>query len=103
MIIVSQDKTNILNFSNIQNVRIEPYGTHIKGKKIYKIFAGNSEGYATELGTYNTEERSKEVLQEIYKNYSDFELIRCVNDNFQQKLIIGNKNKYFDIYQMPED
>ena len=38
MIIVSQDKTNILNFSNLQNVRIEPYGTHEKGKKIYKIF-----------------------------------------------------------------
>ena len=69
MIIVSQDKTQILNFDNVQNVRIEPYGTHIKGKKIYKIFAGNFEGYAIELGTYETEERAKEVLQEIINTY----------------------------------
>ena len=71
MIIVNQDKTNILNFSNLQNVRIEPYGTHEKGKKIYKIFAGNFEGYATKLGTYKTEERAKEVLQEIVNAYLD--------------------------------
>lgn len=69
MIIVSQDKCTIVNFNNIQNIRIEPYGTHIKGKKIYKIFAGNFEGYATELGTYDTEERAKEVLQEIVSKY----------------------------------
>lgn len=70
MIIVSQDKCTIVNFNNIQNIRIEPYGTHIKGKKIYKIFAGNFEGYATELGTYDTEERAKEVLQEIVRYYA---------------------------------
>lgn len=65
MIIVNQNKTQLLNFENIQNIRIEPYGTHIKGEKIYKIFAGNFEGYATELGTYNTQERAKKILQEI--------------------------------------
>lgn len=69
MIIVSQDKTQILNFDNIQNIRIEPYGTHIKGKKIYKIFAGNFEGYATELAMYNAEGKAKEVLNEITKTY----------------------------------
>lgn len=69
MVIFSQDKTQILNFDNIQNVRIDTYGTHIKGKKIYKIFSGNFEGYATELGTYNTEERAKEVLQKIVSFY----------------------------------
>ena len=81
MIIVSQDKTNILNFSNIQSVRIEPYGTHIKGKKIYKIFAGNSEGYVTELGTYDTEERAKEVLQEIWKFYEISKRYECSSNN----------------------
>ena len=77
MIIVNQDKTNILNFSNLQNVRIEPYGTHEKGKKIYKIFAGNFEGYATKLGTYKTEERAKEVLQEIITHYRDYRTAEC--------------------------
>lgn len=47
----------------------EPYGTHIKSKKIYKIFAGNFEGYATELGTYDTEERAEEVLRDIIHWY----------------------------------
>lgn len=95
MIIVSQDKTNILNFSNIQNVRIEPYGTHIKGKKIYKIFAGNSEGYATELGTYDTEERAKEVLQEIWKFYETAK--RYSSDG------IGIVFEKRFVYEMPEE
>ena len=65
MIIISQAKETILNFKNVQEIRIEEYGTHVKGKKIYKIFSGNFEGYATLLGTYETKERAKEVLQEI--------------------------------------
>ena len=88
MIIVSQDKCTIVNFSNIQDIRIEPYGTHIKGKKIYKIFAGNFEGYATELGTYDTEERAKEVLQEIIDMYK-----------FNRCEAVGQKNA---VYRMPE-
>ena len=71
MIIISQAKETILNFKNVQEIRIEEYGTHVKGKKIYKIFSGNFEGYATLLGTYETKERAKEVLQEIVEAYVD--------------------------------
>lgn len=94
MIIISQDKTQILNFNNIQNIRIEPYGTHIKGKKIYKIFAGNFEGYATEVGTYGKEEKAKEVLQEIIREYKD-----CNQCDYTAGFgyVINN------IYEMPED
>ena len=70
MIIVSQDKKRILNFDNIQDIRIERYTTHLKGKYIYKIFGGNFEGYATEIGIYETEERAKEVLEDIINKYS---------------------------------
>ena len=94
MIIVSQDKCTIVNFSNIQDIRIEPYGTQIKGKKIYKIFAGNFEGYATELGTYDTEERAKEVLQEIIHIYGECNA-SCVSTGYGYV-----KNK---VYEMPED
>lgn len=95
MIIVSQGKCTIVNFSNIQNIRIEPYGTHIKGKKIYKIFAGNFEGYTTELGTYNTEERAKEVLQEIIKSYRNYRTAECDGyTNVLQKTAV---------LEMPED
>lgn len=88
MIIVSKDKCTIVNFSNIQNIRIEPYGTHIKGKKIYKIFTGNFEGYTTELGKYETEERAKEVLAEI----TEFWKNGAMSDY-----------KGFICYEMPED
>jgi len=71
MIILSQDKKTILNFNNIQDIRIETYGTHEKGVKVYKIFAGNFEGYATELGKYKTEERAKEVLNDILEWYEN--------------------------------
>lgn len=65
MIIVSQDKTQILNFNNIQKIKIEPNGINEEGKKIYSVFAGNFEGYVAKLGNYDTEERAKEVLQEL--------------------------------------
>lgn len=94
MIIVSQDKCTIVNFSNIQDIRIEPYGTHIKGKKIYKIFAGNFEGYATELGTYDTEERAKEVLQEIIHIYGECNA-SCASTGYGY---VRN-----EVYEMPED
>lgn len=96
MIIVSQDRDLIINFDNVTVIGIAQNNS----KEIDSITVDKEEQY---LGEYKTEERAKEVLQEIYKNYADFELIRCINDNFQQQLIVGNKNKYFDIYEMPED
>lgn len=103
MVIVSQDKTHILNFDNVQNVRIEPYGTHIKGKKIYKIFAGNFEGYATELGTYDNEEKAKEILKKIIQTIEDTSIV-----NLMENLQISIHDPSFggslsSIYYMPED
>lgn len=95
MIIVSQDKKQILNFNNIQNIRIEPYGTHEKGKKIYKIFAGNFEDYTTKLGTYDTEERAKEVLQEITEKI-------CEGSNIKMDIEGINCEVSKQIYYMPE-
>lgn len=99
MIIVSQDNCTIVNFSNIQNIRIEPYGTHIKGKKIYKIFAGNFEGYTTELGTYDTEESAKEVLQEIVRIYVLTEQYKVEDERTRIKLMMEG----ILLYEMPKD
>lgn len=99
MIIVSQDKEKIVNFDNLTQV----YITQDEEETAYFIRYETVDSLYDDLGKYETEERAKEVLQEIYKNYADFELIRCIEDNFQQHLIVGNKNKYFDIYEMPED
>lgn len=96
MIIVSQDKKTILNFNNIQDIRIERYTTHKKGKYIYKIFGGNFEGYATEIGIYATEKRAKEVLQEIIE--------KMQNKNFIDMTAEGIATEVSDgIYRMPEE
>lgn len=97
MIIVSQDSKTILNLNNLQNIRIERYSTHQKGKYIYKIFGGNFEGYATEMGTYETEERAKEVLNQIVKKYAD-----CLysDDGYGSFQTITIPPK---VYKMPEE
>ena len=62
MIIVSQDKTRFVNFE-----RIEILGVDINNK--LQIACGFSEGSMV-LGAYKTEERAKEVLQEIVRYYA---------------------------------
>lgn len=96
MIIVSQDKKTIMNFNNIQNIRIERYTTHKKEKYIYKIFGGNFEGYATEIGTYVTEKRAKEVLAAITNTFSAAELNGTLSEI---GLIL--KAKFMARYEMP--
>lgn len=58
MIIVSQDKDNIVNFDNIAHIFIN------KGSET-TICYGRMSGCSETLGYYATEERAKEVLQEI--------------------------------------
>ncbi len=99
MIIVSQDKTKIVNFDNL----IQIYITQDEEETANFIRYESVDSLYEDLGEYKTEERAKEVLQEIYKVYSDFTLIKCVNEKYQNQLIIGNINKYFDVYEMPED
>lgn len=95
MIIVSQNKRNIYNFDNVKSI-------DIVNNEIYI-----SDDILSDMGTcianYETEERAKEVLQEIYKVKSDFELIKNTRDNIQRDLIVGNKQDFFDVYEMPKE
>lgn len=72
MIIVSQDKDIIANFDNIESVDIvaDLDGT---GEVPYKIYYETS-SKREELGKYQTEERAKEVLQEIVMLFKDEEM-----------------------------
>ena len=67
MIIVSQDKKVIINFDNVENIDIiaDLDGT---GEIPYNINYETS-SKREELGRYKTEERAKEVLQEIVSKY----------------------------------
>lgn len=97
MIIISQDKDIIINFDNIKYIEIEAFGTHQKGKKIYKLLAGAVEGYTTVLGKYSTEERAKEVLKQIYNVFS----VEEINDTYEKADLLIKLIKIAR-YQMPE-
>lgn len=69
MIIVSQNKRNIYNFDNVKSI-------DIVNNEIYI-----SDDILSDMGTcianYETEERAKEVLQEIIKSYRHYRTAEC--------------------------
>lgn len=67
MIIISQDRKQIINFGTIDFIDIMP--TDDGRFELDANFAHS----VTELGYYATEERAKEVLQEIIKTYTCWE------------------------------
>ena len=81
MIIVSQDKMEIFNFEEmfrlyVDNWSNEEFATEpncfcIKAEK------SSDNMICAFLGEYKTEERAKEVLQEIIKSYRDYRTAEC--------------------------
>ncbi len=67
MIIVSQDETSIINFDNIEEI-------YVSGKFISVNYSLNNNECIAE---YKTEERAKEVLQEIIKSYRYYRTAEC--------------------------
>ena len=71
MIIVSQDKKRMFNFENLVEIRVfvhnnYPLKDNVKG---YDLQGVTQNGKYIILGIYATEERAKEVLQEIISKY----------------------------------
>lgn len=84
MIIINQERTKIINFEKITEITAS-------GTKILvgdDIFVPKGE----EIATYDTEERAKEVLQEIINAYLD-----CNEQNYLTEFAYV-KNK---VYEMP--
>jgi hypothetical protein len=92
MIILSQDKTKIINFDNVNTLRVIKDGLIVSYENTYKA----EDDCSNILGIYKTEERAKEVLNEIMENYKNWEYTKM------GKLIIG-KVVCDTIYTMPED
>ena len=89
MIIVSQDKEKIVNFDNLTQV----YITQDEEETAYFIRFETIDSLYDDLGEYKTEERAKEVLQEI--------ITRCGN---WENLKAGQPTGLcLPIYEMPED
>lgn len=71
MIIVSQDKDNIVNFDNITSIWIDD-NILDKTNTDFEICADGES-----LGYYKTEKRAKEVLKEIIKSYRHYRTAEC--------------------------
>ena len=84
MIIVDQEKEVIINFNNIEMIGINPDCKN-------EIFCTFNDG-AKEMGTYKTEERAKEVLQEIVNKYKQW------NKDANNAVTIMPK-----VYEMPKE
>ena len=76
MLIVSQDKEQIINLDNIIRIFIEEPDEDDEIKK-YCIGAdtNSAESMVWELGHYETEERAKEILRQIYIAYGNISML----------------------------
>lgn len=97
MIIVSQDKTEIINFNKIDNI-------YVSGKFISLNFGLNDNEV---IGQYETEERAKKVLKEITECYANTEQYKCLssmpNCVGEEKVNVLNRlAENAVIYEMPK-
>ncbi len=88
MIIVSQGKGKIINFDNMTRV----YITFDKGDDVC-IRTETVDSLYEDLGYYKTEERAKEVLQEIVTRYK----------NWANMKVGQPSGVCLPVYEMPED
>ena len=91
MLILSQDKKRIVNFDNLTQVYITNCQEDNTG---YFIRFETVDSLYEDLGDYATEERAKEVLQEIIKEYRDYRTAEC--DGYTNVL------QETAVYEMPE-
>lgn len=94
MLIVSQDKDGIINFENVVAIRLM---TNLEDNKRNMIEIDTINGERYSVSKYDTEERAKEVLQEIVKEYENVKAIFDCETGKIKNFI--NRPK---IYKMPE-
>lgn len=93
MIILSQDKDNIVNFDNVVTIGINDFDV----KSTWQRITAETIGTSTVLGDYKTEERAKEVLQEIINKYKE---VKATYNSYSQENKIMNIPK---VYEMPKE
>lgn len=94
MIIVSQDKLQIFNFKTAKNIWIEDEEVEINQIEqiVYSIYIDGEM-----LGAYETEERAKEVLQEIINKYKEYATIQNRIGSISDVKILPK------VYEMPKE
>ena len=77
MLILSQDKNGIVNLTNITSILVENK----------ELIARVTNGHKATLGEYDTEERAKEVLQEIIEVYKESRFIELDSIKAENKVV----------------
>lgn len=88
MLIVSQDKEEIVNFDNIENIWISSDG---EGRFTIEATATTN----STLGYYETKERAKEVLRDLLKGMNNQKFLMKPKSNIKQETIEAAKD-YFE-------
>lgn len=99
MVIVSQNRNEIINFNNVMNIGIcGEDGEYIISAG---VVIGVDDNYR-ELGVYKTEKRAKEVLEEIATAYTNMEIINIpvikIHEEISAQRIANNV-----CYTMPQE
>lgn len=76
MIIVSQDKKKIIDFNNMTEIFVSESDEDGNKYFVFYLPVGNLNGLDI-LGEYETEERAKEVIEEIVKQYEHEKECEC--------------------------
>ncbi len=100
MIIISQDKKELINFDNVINITItdcEEEGYLISAGFI----VGRDDNYR-DLGYYKTQERAEEILRQIKIAYSNIKMINIPKIQINELLSSVDLMKYIS-YEMPKE
>lgn len=89
MLILCQKKDTIVNLEKVQAINI-----HLQNRKEVCAWFDVNENNRNSvlLGVYDTEERAKEVLQEIIEKYKESGIVKIDNLQVENKIV----------YEMPE-
>ena len=101
MIIINQDKNELVNFDNIMCINIT--NCEEDGYLISAGFVVGRDDNYRDLGYYNTEERAQEVLAEIVQKYSSYLQLNGGPAILQGQMDIQpNIFNIPKVYEMPE-
>jgi len=107
MIIVGQEKNIIVNFDNVMVIRVEKLNCSGIDNR-HAIFVFDNYRNVFNVGIYATEERAKEVLQEIIEVFTDEEMFH-INKSSLNNLDELAEPKYIlkpvsrpKVYEMPQ-
>ena len=99
MIIISQDKKQLINFERTSNIWVSE---EIDGD--LEVFEINADGEL--LGIYKTEKRAKEILIAIMASYQANKILECTHGSIEQEQMV---EKFLESgalpfkYEMPEE